>query len=281
MENSKTIRDAKKVFMKCGTCSRTFFHLLNREFANLNDAQERAADPLAGGLMQTGHQCGMLWGASLAAGTQSHRIYNDQSQAIASAITATQYIMNSFESKTSTHNCREITNCDLTTKFGMTKLIMKTFLGVFYFSHCFILADEWATEAIESAKQGLIKQCNAVQDCRSCASETAQKMGATEEEIIAVAGFAGGMGLSGNACGALAAAIWMKSLQWCKNHNGKSVQYFKNQDFINILNVFYKETNNEILCEKISGQRFGTIEEHSEFIKQGFCDKLINSLTKV
>ncbi|MCK7536420.1 MAG: C-GCAxxG-C-C family protein [Marinilabiliales bacterium] len=43
-------------------------------------------------------------------------------------------------------------------------------------------------------------------------------MGGTEEESIMVAGFAGGIGLSGNTCGALTAAIWYKMLEWGKNN---------------------------------------------------------------
>ena len=39
--------DAKKIFRKLGTCSRTFFYLLDREFGNLMVNEERAADPLA------------------------------------------------------------------------------------------------------------------------------------------------------------------------------------------------------------------------------------------
>ena len=65
------LNDARRVFLKKGTCSQTLFFLLDREFANPKENEERAADPLAGGIMQRGHQCGMLWGASLAVGAES------------------------------------------------------------------------------------------------------------------------------------------------------------------------------------------------------------------
>ena len=56
----KTTQDAKKLFRECGTCSQTFGHLLNRKFGYPKETEERALDPLAGGIMNTGHQCGML-----------------------------------------------------------------------------------------------------------------------------------------------------------------------------------------------------------------------------
>ncbi|PLX12327.1 MAG: hypothetical protein C0597_13500, partial [Marinilabiliales bacterium] len=64
---------AKRTFLKLGTCSRTFFYILNLEFGNPKEDEERALDPLAGGILQQGYQCGMLWGASMALGTESFR----------------------------------------------------------------------------------------------------------------------------------------------------------------------------------------------------------------
>ena len=58
----KEQNDAKDVFKKCGTCSRTFAHILNREFGHPKEDEERAMNPLAGGIMNQGHQCGMIWG---------------------------------------------------------------------------------------------------------------------------------------------------------------------------------------------------------------------------
>jgi len=39
--------------LKKGTCSRTFFYILDREFGHPRDEEEKAIDPLAGGILQT------------------------------------------------------------------------------------------------------------------------------------------------------------------------------------------------------------------------------------
>ena len=75
-------KDASKVFRKLRTCSRTFFHILNREFGHPKELEELAADSLAGGILQQGQQCGMLWGASLAVGGEAYRKCTDQNEAI-------------------------------------------------------------------------------------------------------------------------------------------------------------------------------------------------------
>ena len=45
------------------------------------------------------------------------------------------------------------------------------------------------------------------------------------------------------------------------------------------LKVFYEETDYEMQCDKICGQSFETLDEHSEFIKNGGCKKLIGVLS--
>jgi hypothetical protein len=266
--------DTKKVFLKKGTCSHTFFYILNREFGYLKEDEERASDPLAGGIAQEGYQCGMLWGTALAVGAESFRRYEGQGQAIAHAISATQYILESFINRAKSANCGDITSCDFTNKFGLAKFLI-TGKPI----TCFNLADKWAPEAIQSAKEGLSKQPSDLQGLPiSCASEVVRKMGAGNEEMVMVAGFAGGFGLSGNACGALSAAIWMNTLVRVRKQNYKYA--LSDPDLGKIMTTFFVETGYKMECWKICGQHFKTINDHTEFIKAGGCDKLINALAK-
>ena len=268
--------DARRVFVKKGTCSQALFYILNREFGHLQENEERASDPLAGGIMQRGHQCGMLWGSTLAVGAESYRRHKNRDQAIGMAIMATQNLMESFLKRTNNANCREITGCDWKSPLS----IAKYFLNGRIFT-CFNLAAKWAPEAIRAATEGLSRnQKDLPEQPISCASEVVKKMGAHDEEIVTVAGFAGGIGLSGNACGALGAAIWMNNLAWCKKHPGKTPPFFRNLSAKNILQAFDEATNAEILCHKIAGRYFKTIGEHTEFIKNNGCDKLINILAR-
>jgi len=129
---------------------------------------------------------------------------------------------------------------------------------------------------MQAAKEGLSK-LSLSQEAFNCATQVAKKMGATDAEMVMVSGFAGGMGLSGNGCGALASAIWMNSLKWIENNPGKSA--FGNPKAKATLKRFLKVTNKEMLCQKICSQRFDSIEDHSEFIKKGGCQNLISSLS--
>jgi hypothetical protein len=173
---------------------------------------------------------------------------------------------------------RALIGYDLTNKSELEKF-MKTAFSDILNSPCLNLAEKWAPEAIQSAEEGLShKQTDVPQQPISCASEVVKKMGASDEEMVMVAGFAGGLGLSGNACGALSAAIWMNTLGWCRKHPGESPPYFNNPNTAKTLEAFYRATHSEILCHKITGQCFKTIGDHTEFIKHGGCHKLINVL---
>jgi hypothetical protein len=256
------------------------FHLLNHEFDNPKENEEKASDLLAGGIAQKGYQCGMLWGAALAVGAESFRKHSDKSEAIASAITASQYLVESFTKRTRSVNCRDISRVDWENKFDMAIYMVKTIMKGFIYSPCFNLIVKWTPEAIQAANEGLAEKPVQDKPCMSCASEVVKKMGASDEEAVMVAGFAGGIGLSGGACGALSAAIWYKMLDWGKKNPGKTQSYFNNQDAKNILRTFYIQTDSEMLCSRICGKHIKSIDEHTEYIRNGGCGKLIDALAK-
>jgi hypothetical protein len=194
---------------------------------------------------------------------------------------ATQQVVMSFEKRSNTVNCKEILGYSISNVAGIARLMLNTMLQGMDNSKCFNLAEDWAPEAIQAGREGLNQDyIEITQKPVSCASEVVMRMGGTDEEILMVAGFAGGLGLSGNACGALSAAIWMKTLIWCREHPGKLPPYFNNRISKKVLEVFNEATESEMLCHKLTGQCFKTINEHSEYINNGGCKDLISALAK-
>ena len=95
-----------------------------------------------------------------------------------------------------------------------------------------------------------------------------------------VAGFAGGLGLSGNGCGVLSAAIWMRSLAWCREHPGEDPPFFRNPEGKRLLRVFSAQTGGEARCRAITGREFASVEEHTAFLDGGGCQGLIEALAR-
>ncbi|NNK69182.1 MAG: hypothetical protein HKO96_01800 [Flavobacteriaceae bacterium] len=262
---------ASTTFRKKGTCSQTFTHILNREMGNLNESVERAADPLAGGILQKGHQCGMIWGSALALGMEAFRKFKNPSQAKYLAISGTQKLVSSFKATNNNINCRDITSCDFSSKWSFLKYMISG-----RFLQCFKMADRWAPEALRVAEEGLNGELNN-ENSNNCASEVIAKMDGTEEEQVMVAGFAGGLGLSGEGCGALSTVIWKKALDWSKENPEKSTFY--NPESGQVLNRFLKFTEGEMICRNICRRQFESASEHSEYIEGGGCHDLMTQLT--
>ena len=73
------------------------------------ELEEKATMPLAGGIMNYGYQCGMVWGAALAGGAQAYRLFGPEAPAEAAAIHAAQRIVATFRAHNDDEmNCFEI-----------------------------------------------------------------------------------------------------------------------------------------------------------------------------
>ncbi len=277
-ETPQPPNDSKALFRECGTCSQTFGHLLDREFGHRAEDYERALSRLAGGIANHGEQCGMLWGATMAVGLEAGRRCDDANEAIATAMVATGQVVASFETRSQTVDCRDITGRNLNTIRGMAGLMLDTFKKGMDDSKCFVLAEDWTPEALQAAKDGLDTPSWHARTPRSCASEVVRAMGGSEEEVVAVAGFGGGMGLRGKGCGALGAAVWKKGLDWVRAHPGKTPGPWTDTGDKHTLKVFEESTDGEYVCEKICGRRFETVDAHTEFLEAGGCKALIDAL---
>ncbi len=269
----------RKIFMKCGACSHAMFHILNLTNNNEKLPEEKASDLLAGGIALKGYQCGMLWGAALGAGAEANKRYKDKDDIIASAIVASRELLESFQRRTGTVNCREITKADFNKKFDNFLFMVKTISMGFIYSPCFNLLVKWTPEAISAANLGFENMRSSIPGgCMSCATEVLRAKGASEEEALLVAGFAGGIGLSGHACGALSAAIWYEMLQWNKKNPDKTPSMYHNKEAERILAAFLNQTNNKMLCSSITSRTFESVEEHTDYLRGGGCQEVIGAL---
>lgn len=270
--NTTSLDDTKRIFYKKGPCSSAFYYILNREFGQNREQHERAAEPFAGGLLMEGVQCGMIWGSTLAAGQEAFRRFENSDEATAMAVEAAGELIESLSRRTGTVDCGELTDSDWSKKWSIAKYLLSGKV-----ISCFKLADRWAGEAVDTARKAMladIPDCS--QRCMSCSTELARKMRATDEEAVMVAGFAGGVGLSGNGCGALGAALFLGSLYLLKSNPGISL--YQRPESQELLTTFYETTRGEILCHKITRQQFENLQHHTRYLQQGGCSALLEKL---
>jgi len=146
--------------------------VLNQEYDRQYRDEESATMPLAGGIMQHGYQCGMIWGAALAAGAQAYRQYGPGPMAEGKAICAAQKLVESFHDQNKNINCIEITDIDKSST-GM-ELIMY-FLIKGGSIGCFRRAARYAPVAFEAINTSFSEQhLEALSPPVSCAAELAK-----------------------------------------------------------------------------------------------------------
>ena len=237
--------------------------------------EEEASAYLAGGIANHGYQCGMLWGASLAAGAQMYRLLGPGAQAESAAILTTQRLVEAFRAHTNKKiNCIDISGLNLQGKTE-TLPILKFFIkgGPIF---CFRLAAVYAQDTYNEINSALSDiRSNAPAPPVSCAAMLAQRMGASEMHTVMAAGFAGGIGLSGAACGALGAAIWISGMN---DHTEKASDYASNPKIADTMDRFAKRTSSIFKCSEIVGRRFESIGDHASYLRGGGCSEIIAAL---
>jgi hypothetical protein len=252
--------------------------VVDDSFGHSMKPEERAVMPLAGGLMGYGYQCGMLWGAALAAGAQAYRLYGAGAQAEAQAVAAAQRLVKAFQSRAKHIDCSEITelNWQKASQGQGPGQILKFFLkgGPIV---CFSMTADYARIAFSEIHAALEEPAiEAPPPPLSCAALLAQKMGAPEMHQVMAAGFAGGIGLSGGACGALGAAIWLIEMDRVQAGAGKVE--FNSPEATDAIDRFVGSTGCEFECSKIAGRVFADVADHAGYLRDGGCAKVIEAL---
>ncbi|MFC1483648.1 C-GCAxxG-C-C family (seleno)protein [Candidatus Neomarinimicrobiota bacterium] len=252
--------------------------VLNRAFEYPLEPEEHAVAPFAGGIMQHGYQCGMLWGAALAAGAQTYRLLGPGPEAETRAVIASQRLVESFRADTSHINCIDITHID---KSSSTLQMIMFFLVKGGSIGCFRLAARYAQAAFDEINSALSDEHVEVPPTPvSCAAMLAQKMGVSDMHTVMAAGLSGGIGLSGGACGALGAAIWIIGMQIQEEEGVETLLKNKtfSSKFDNLMDRFLKSTDYEFECSKIVGRKFENVSDHAAYLCDGGCSKIIEEL---
>lgn len=224
--------------------------------------------------MQHGHQCGMIWGAALAAGTRAYRLFGPSCHAEAKAVIAGQRLVESFRALNKNINCAEISEIDKAP--SVLKIIMSSLAGGGAVK-CFRMAARYAPVAFNEIDSVLSRESvETPSEPVSCAALLASRIGVSDIHRTMVSGFAGGIGLSGGACGALGAAIWILGMQERGEESGK--KKLEDPRLERTIERFLKYTDYEFECSKIVGRTFENVNDHTDYLRSGGCQNIIEVL---
>ena len=224
--------------------------------------------------MQHGYQCGMLWGAVLAAGARAFQFFGPGAKAETMAIIAAQRLVKSYQAQFNIINCGDLTDINISSS---PMELLTHFLLKGGSIRCFRMAAKYAPIAFEEINAALAEAPKEIPSPPiSCTAELARKNGLSEMQVVMAAGLAGGIGLSGEACGALGAAIWIGAME--SNTAGSAQTEFKDPKALAMIDKFLRCTDFEFECAGIVGRTFENIQDHANFVCSGGCANIIRTL---
>jgi len=251
--------------------------------------------PFAGGILQHGYQCGMLWGSSLAAGAEAYRRFGAGPEAESRTIEASRALVEAFRPRHDEIDCYEITHLNReSSSWDQFKFFMLKggTIGCFKMASWFAplakkaIEEAFDSDTLEAASPGTSDQPGPATDSFaadgspsapvSCAALLARKMGASEQHATMVSGLAGGLGLCGGACGALGAAIWLKTMEIAETEDLK--MDLKDPRIQTVIDEFLKVSDYEFECSNIVGKEFETVDDHARYVRDGGCGAMIEAL---
>jgi hypothetical protein len=261
-------------FFSRGACSGTLCHVLDRALGRSRAVEEDAAMPLAGGILGHGYQCGMIWGATLAAGAEAYRLLGAGPQGEAGAIVSAGRLLESFRARNGHVNCLEITELDASSS---TLQLVVFFLLKGGSVRCALRAAQFAPAARDEIRAAFAGDPSEAPPAPvSCSALLARRMGVSDMHGVMAAGFAGGIGLSGGACGALAAAIWIMAMK--RLEAGADRLGFKDPAMLGTIDRFLECTDHEFECARIVGRKFDGIADHADHVRAGGCARILEVL---
>ena len=199
-------------------------------------------------------------------------MYGPGPRAEAAAVKAAQNLVQSFRNQNGEINCLEITETDPRDNWQVF---------VYFFVKggtigCIRRAGDYAPEAFRAINAALSEKYDeSSYRPANCAARLASKIGASEMQTVMAAGLAGGIGLSGGACGALGAAIWLIGIKG--REQGLSGRIIKS--WINdTVESFLKSTNFAFECAEIVGRRFENVDDCASHASDRGCAEIIDTL---
>jgi hypothetical protein len=200
---------SKYWWLNCIACSEASMTTQMRGFGFVEPSYEQAIHAFSGGFMNLGHACGLLTGAALATGFLARSLFNDEKKITEATLYTAIQITNEYPELSGSIDCRDITGISVATHNGRFKYLKQGKAKM-----CGRLHIKWAPQAHDLIEKSLteFESFNSSKECTNCAVLTMKNLVnrgiIRKEDSMLVAGMAGGVGLSGNVCGALAAGIF-------------------------------------------------------------------------
>lgn len=271
-------------------CSEASLTTQMRGFGFKKPVYEQATHTFSGGFMHQGYASGLLTGAVFAAGFVANERFQNNKTKSGAALHAAIQLAKTFPEYSGSINCQEITKINLTGLGGRLNYLKTGTARM-----CGRLHLKWAPKAYQLidkslTEYGKLESAKSYANCSVQTMEALKSKLSLEEDSSLMAGFAGGVGLCGNLCGALAVGTYIMAIsqQFAlkkKKRDSRIRGMFEElfgTNYKGYLTQFRHEFVQKFgseLCIDIAGHLFQNARDHSKFLEKGGCNNIINFIT--
>lgn len=290
METLLNKRSIKKEFLDRFSCSEAMLTILNNAEGKTHKIYEEAADPLNGGfLAEMDGLCGVLWGGVLASGIRASERISDPVKAADKAMEAAKAIFETYRTSGDPEDCSDITKLH---QWNLMKFMTGGNMEICQ-GHMIEFAPRFHNKINEVLQTSSTKE-KKERNCAMEAYERAVKALGLKEytDPVIVAGFAGGIAMTGNVCGALAATIYALAIKYFVERNKPKHSKFRStlqgmnigNGWIKPMQVVSSSFRSDVKgkkCSEITGRTFKSSEELTKFLNDGNCDSIFDKLEEL
>jgi hypothetical protein len=279
-------------FLRCVACSEASMTTQMRGFGTEDSCYEQAIHAFSGGFMHRGDACGLLTGAALAAGCEARRRFDDDDTASSAALAATVGLVGAFLERVGSADCRDMTGASFATIGGRLR-----YLRTGAARQCGRTLLDWSGQAHRIIDRSLTDSAGRapVEGRANCAEETlrrcASSVGVPAADSVVVGGLAGGIGLLGNVCGALATGVFALGVARYRRPRRVRRDSRLRGSIEEMFGIRYRGPATELrrlveerfgsaLCVGIVGRRFEDEADHAAFIDGGGCEEVIATVAE-
>lgn len=277
---NKVANETKKVLTKTQNCC--LCHIV--PIQSLYDVTEtdlrKAVTGLAGGLNNNGSTCGAIFGGSINLALIQEATDNPEI-GDPELLSAVGDYVSSFDETFGSTYCKDITALNLRSRLGQLQLLLPWKKNKCMKQAEFGIKHIMTTEIPRSETIDI-----SVDHCTSNIWEEIKRKNGYEDKYLERISrvFTGGIGLSGNVCGALSALIMYFGVKYRKleiaineSESSKS-SYAKVKNASNeVIEAFINEFES-LACRTITNEQFTNIDEFHEFRSNVGCERVYNFL---
>ncbi len=277
---NKLVKETKKVLTKTQNCCLCHIVPIQSHYDVTETDLRKAVTGLAGGLNNNGSTCGAVFGGSINLALIQDATENQETSDV-ELIRAVGDYVSSFKDTFGSTKCRDITALNLRSRLGQLQLLLP-----WKKNKCMKQAEFGIKHVMTSDVPSSETKDKSVDHCTSKVWEEIKRKSGYEDKYLERMSrvFTGGIGLSGNACGALSALIMYLGIKYRKleigiNQSGSSKSsYTRVRNTSNeVIEAFIDEFEG-IECQTITNEQFMNIDEFNDFRSNIGCERVYDFL---